>query len=116
LIDFWGSWCEPCRKSHPHLKALYDKYKSRGFEIVGIATESGSKDKKEEAWRKAVKEDNINWLQVLNDPEKTDIVKAYGIAAYPTKVLLDKEGTIILRTVGGEGNELDEKLQELLGN
>lgn len=115
LIDFWGSWCGPCRDSHPHLIALYEKYKNKGFEIVGVATESGSLEKKEEAWRKAVTEDKINWLQVLNNPEVNDIVKAYGIAAFPTKVLLDKDGTIILRTVGGEGNDLDAKLEELLG-
>lgn len=119
LIDFWGSWCAPCRASHPHLKEIYSKYKDQGFEILGIAQETAATlDKCEAAWKKAIEKDGITWLQVLNnlDIDKFDAVKAYGISAFPSKILLDKEGKIIDRYVGEEKERFDAKLKELFGN
>lgn len=117
LLDFWGSWCHPCRASHPHLKELYGKYKAEGFEIVGIASENGSAEKCRKVWLDAIKMDGINWVNVLNNEgiEQFDAVTAYGVSAFPTKILLDKEGKIIGRWVGGEAKELDVKLKEVLG-
>nr|WP_121271993.1 TlpA disulfide reductase family protein [Pedobacter schmidteae] len=117
LIDFWGSWCGPCRSSHPHLKALYAKYKADGFEILGIAQEQGQTlESSRKAWVKAIEEDKIDWIQVLNDEgiEQFNAVKAYGVTAFPTKILLDKEGKIIARNVG-DGTEIDAKLKEIFG-
>jgi len=117
LLDFWGSWCGPCRQSHPHLKSLYEKYKSKGFEIVGIAQEQGSDlGKSRKSWLNAIEVDGIDWIQVLNneDVQKFDVVKAYGVTAFPTKVLLDREGKIIARYVG-DSEEIDRKLAELMG-
>ncbi|MGO4289114.1 redoxin family protein [Chitinophaga sp. RAB17] len=113
LLDFWGSWCGPCRQSHPHLKELYNQYKSAGFEIVGIAQEQG--DDATAVWKKAIAEDGLPWIQVLNNTgiEKFDAVKAYGITAFPTKILLDKDGKIIGRYVGQEAEGLTEKLTGL---
>lgn len=119
LLDFWGSWCHPCRASHPHLKEVYSKYKSQGFEIVGIAEEMGrDPEKNRKTWLDAIKTDGINWVNVLNNEgvEQFDAVKAYGISAFPTKLLLDKEGKIIGRWIGGEAKELDAKLLEVFGN
>jgi thiol-disulfide isomerase/thioredoxin len=113
LIDFWGSWCGPCRASHPHLKKIYNSYKRKGLQIVGVAYENGEKIKQQEVWKKAITEDKMNWLQILNDPAKTDIVKMYGISAFPTKVLADRNGKIILRMIGDDGEELDKKLAEI---
>ncbi|MDR6782750.1 thiol-disulfide isomerase/thioredoxin [Pedobacter africanus] len=117
LLDFWGSWCGPCRSSHPHLKKLYAKYKAEGFEIVGIAQEQSEKLADNlKTWKKAIAEDGIGWIQVLNnDGIKTfDAVRAYGVSAFPTKILLDKEGKIVARYVG-DGEEIDAKLRALFG-
>ncbi|SKB95992.1 Thiol-disulfide isomerase or thioredoxin [Sphingobacterium nematocida] len=117
LLDFWGSWCGPCRSSHPHLKKLYAKYKADGFEILGIAHEQRrSIEENRKAWKDAIQEDDISWIQVLNNEgiEAFDAVKAYGVTAFPTKILLDKEGKIIARYVGG-GVEIDEQLKSLFG-
>lgn len=117
LLDFWGSWCGPCRASFPHLKELYAKYKPEGFEILGIALEQSDQlDENIATWKKTVKEDNLPWLQVLDnqDREKFDAVKSYGVTAFPTQLLLDKDGKIMARYVG-ENEDLDKKLEEIFG-
>lgn len=113
LVDFWGSWCGPCRRSHPHLKDLYAQYKKKGLEIIGIASE-GAYEASQNVWRKAVKEDGINWLQVLNDPEKNDLVEAFAVTAFPTKFIVDRQGNIVLKLIGDEHEELDKTLAALL--
>ncbi len=118
LIDFWGSWCGPCRESHPYLKKLYKKYKDKGLEIVGIAQEQmGDLEKDRRIWLDAVKTDGLDWIQVLNNDgiRQFDAVKAYGITAFPTKILLDKDGRIIDRMVGEEEGPLTAKLKEIFG-
>lgn len=117
LLDFWGSWCGPCRASHPHLKAIYSKYKSKGLEILGIAEEHGKTlEDNKKSWKKAVEEDGMNWLQVLNneDQQVFDAVKSYGVSVFPTKVLLDKEGKVLARYTG-DSKEIDTKLAEIFG-
>ncbi len=114
LIDFWGSWCVPCRASFPHLKELYNKYKDLGFEIVGVAKENGSKEEQLKAWRNAIEADKINWLNVLNDPAQTDILKKYGVVAFPTKILVDRDGIIRGRFVGNQTDNFEDILNKLL--
>jgi thiol-disulfide isomerase/thioredoxin len=121
LIDFWGSWCVPCRISHPALKELYDQYKSKGFEIIGISNEiaNSNRDKKKQdvAWRKAVKEDGLSWPQILYDPAIKDIVKEYDINGYPTKFLVDQNGKFVMRILGNSEKlhaELAAKLATLM--
>ncbi|TCC92537.1 TlpA disulfide reductase family protein [Pedobacter hiemivivus] len=117
LLDFWGSWCVPCRQTHPHLKELYGKYKSKGLEIVAVANEK-SKDleKGKQAWHAAIKKDDINWVHVLNDEGSgaPDIVSAYGITSYPTKLLLDQKGKILMRVSSGLNEEMDHLIEKLL--
>lgn len=118
ILDFWGSWCGPCRASHPHLKGVYEKYKSEGLTIVGICSEKKEDIATcEKSWKKAVKKDGMPWTQVLNnyDKETTDLVKLYAIEGFPTKIILNKEGKIFYRILGGKANLLDEKLKELIG-
>jgi len=121
LIDFWGSWCVPCRISHPALKELYNQYKSKGFEIIGISNEiaNSNRDKKKQdnAWRKAVKEDGLTWPQILYDPAIKDIVKEYDINGYPTKFLVDQNGKFVMRLLGNSERlhaELAAKLASLM--
>lgn len=113
LLDFWGSWCQPCRKSHPHLLALYNQYKTKGFEIVGIAKERGADPIS--SWKKAVKEDNIQWTHLLHNQmqEQYNLIKLYNITAFPTKILIDPNGIIIWKGVGNQGAELDEQLAKI---
>ncbi len=104
LLEFWGSWCVPCRKGNPHLKELYYHYKDKGFEIIGIAKD----DKSKEDWRKAVEKDGLPWHQILVD----NLDAKYNIKSYPTKILIDKQGIIIGR-YGEEEKELDEQLNSI---
>ncbi|HWW41558.1 TlpA disulfide reductase family protein [Pedobacter sp.] len=115
LLDFWGSWCGPCRKSNPHLKELYNKYSKQGFEIVGIAQENRSLEKGKVSWKKAVEEDGLPWIQLLNEELKAaggDLVKAYNVHSFPTKILINKDGIILWKGVGSEKG-LDELLTEI---
>lgn len=120
LVDFWASWCVPCRKGNPHLKKLYNQYKNRGFEIIGISDDDGN----HAAWKKAVDQDGIGiWKHVLrgfnmekrmkNEKNPDDISDYYGISSLPTKILINKEGVIIGR-YGSEEAELDAKLAEVM--
>lgn len=124
LIDFWASWCLPCRKGNPHLKKLYAEYKDKGFEIIGISDD----DSKPAAWKKAVEQDSIGmWKHVLRglDWEKIragivnekDISKKYGIYSLPTKILIDPQGKVIARYEGGDKDDekMDEKLKTVFG-
>lgn len=120
LLDFWGSWCHPCRASHPHLKELYSKFKDKGFEIVGIASEHAkTAEERNKLWTTAIAEDGLTWLQVLNNvnADQFDAVKEYGVTAFPTKILLDRDGNIIGKYVGNGngGNAFGARLEELLG-
>jgi thiol-disulfide isomerase/thioredoxin len=121
LLDFWASWCVPCREGNPHLKTLYAKYKDKGFEIIGISDD----DTKPDAWRNAVKQDQIGmWKHVLRGLKQTstgfdrtnDISENFGIYTLPTKILIDKNGKIIGRYGEGEGDvvAMDKKLAEVL--
>lgn len=123
LLDFWASWCVPCRAGNPHLIELYKQYRNRGLEIVGISDD----DSKPEAWRKAVEKDRIGiWKHVLRgfdvkkrmkgEANPDDLSEQYGIHSLPTKILIDKEGVIIGRYGGGGENDdaLDAKLAALM--
>lgn len=117
LLDFWASWCVPCRQGNPHLISVYNKYKDAGFEIIGISDD----DRNEAAWKKAVEQDQIQiWKHVLRGlkmennviDRSQDISEHYGIHTLPTKILIDPQGIIIGRygSGGGSDADLDAKL------
>ena len=117
LLDFWGSWCMPCRATHPHLKELYAEYKDKGLEIVAVAQEKGKTlEASRASWLAAIKKDDINWVHVLNNDgiEEMDIIKAYGISGFPTKVLLDRDGKVLMRVTSAATNDIDLLIKKLL--
>ncbi|SJZ63609.1 Peroxiredoxin [Chitinophaga eiseniae] len=122
LLDFWGSWCYPCRMSHPHLREVYARYKAAGFEILGVSNERGDPAGWKEKWTKAMDTDQMTWLNVLNTAASTDkekgVLDAYDVKAFPTKILIDREGKIVVKLVGnseGSRDALDAQLERLLG-
>lgn len=109
LLDFWASWCGPCRISNKGLVKLYPKYKDKGFEILGVSLDEDLSD-----WQKAVKKDKISWLQVIdNGGWESKTVNQWRISAIPTSYLINKDGALVAMDL--EGKELEKALKELLG-
>ena len=109
LVDFWASWCGPCRKAIPGVKALYEKYRKQGFGVVGV-----SFDSKKEAWVKAIKDLDLPWPQ-MSDLKGWDCLASdlYNIKAIPFTLLVTKDGTIVARNIDGE-ELLEQRIQEYL--
>jgi len=108
LIDFWASWCGPCRKEMPNVVKAYAKYKDKGFEIYGV-----SLDQEKDRWVEAIAKDGITWPQVSDLKYwSSDAAKLYNVQGIPYTVLLDKEGKIIAKNL--RGAELEKKIAEIL--
>lgn len=110
MIDFWASWCGPCRKENPNVVANYHKYKDKGFDILGV-----SLDRDMAAWRKAIQADGLPWHHI-SDLKGWQSAHAalYSVTSIPQTLLLDREGKIIARNLRGEA--LGAKLKELFGS
>ncbi|KAF2519188.1 AhpC/TSA family protein [Flavobacterium salilacus subsp. salilacus] len=109
IIDFWASWCKPCRMENPNVVAMYNELHDKGLNIIGV-----SLDKDGEAWKKAIAEDSLTWSHISNlkfweDP----IAKQYGVQSIPATFILDAKGKIVAKNLRGE--ELKAKVKELLG-
>jgi len=109
LLDFWASWCGPCRFSNKKLVKLYSKYKSQGFEIYSVSIDDSRGD-----WKKAIQKDKITWIQV-NDAGGWDARTAitWNITGIPTSYLINKEGKLVGMDL--EGKDLEEAVKDLLG-
>jgi thiol-disulfide isomerase/thioredoxin len=107
LIDFWASWCGPCRAEFPNLKRIYDLYKSKGFEIYAV-----SLDRDAASWNGAIASSKLNWLHVSDLKYwSCEPAKQYKVTGIPFTVLIDKNGNVIAKNLRGE--ELEKKLEEL---
>ncbi len=105
LVDFWASWCQPCRQENPNVVKAYKAYNSKGFDVLSVSV-----DRDENAWKEAIKADGLVWTQLHDTDNKA--AEMYAIQSIPTTFLLDKDGVIIATNLRGEA--LEAKLKELM--
>lgn len=112
LIDFWASWCGPCRAENPNVVDAYNQYKDKNFTILGISLDNpGKKD----AWLAAIEKDQLNWTQLSDlNGWSNAVAKQYGIRSIPQNFLIDPNGKIIAKNLRGEA--LHQKLKEVIGS
>ncbi len=108
IIDFWASWCGPCRRENPNVVALYNEYHSKGLNIIGV-----SLDKSADKWKEAIAKDGLAWTQISNLMEWNDpIAKKYGVESIPATFVLNQYGVVVAKNLSGE--KLREKVAEML--
>jgi len=110
LLDFWASWCKPCRRENPNVVRVYEKYKDKGFTVMSV-----SLDKAKANWLAAIKQDNLTWPYHVSDLKfwSSKAAKLYGVSGIPFTVLIDKEGKIIRTRL--RGIDLETELARILG-
>jgi thiol-disulfide isomerase/thioredoxin len=109
LIDFWASWCGPCRAAIPKVKELYSEYKDKGFDVLSVSI-----DDDKGAWRKAMKDENMPWEQLLS-PDKDKTMKQFQFSGIPTMYLIDPAGNII-KSFTGYSPESEKEIKTILKN
>jgi len=108
LIDFWASWCRPCRMENPNVVAAYNRFKNKGFTVLGV-----SMDSNRDPWLAAIQQDNLTWTHVSDlKGWGNEVGKLYGVTGIPQNYLIDKEGKIVAKDLRGPA--LDEKLAEII--
>ena len=109
LVDFWASWCSPCRRENPNVVKMYNKYKDQGFTVYSV-----SLDKDPEAWKRAIKADGLAWPNHVSDllEWNTPLLQTYGFNSIPYTVLVGKDGKILGTNL--RGASLEQKLKEVL--
>ncbi|MDB5000436.1 MAG: hypothetical protein JWR76_1513 [Mucilaginibacter sp.] len=111
LIDFWASWCGPCRQENPNVVRTYNKYKNKNFTILGVSLD---RESGKSAWLAAIKNDGLTWTQVSDLKYWNNLAAAvYGVRSIPQNFLIDPTGKIVAKDL--RGDDLDNKLAELLG-
>ncbi|PWT73757.1 MAG: hypothetical protein C5B59_12595 [Bacteroidetes bacterium] len=108
LVDFWASWCEPCRMENPNVVKAYQRFKDKNFTVLGVSIDS-----KKDAWQKAIKDDNLTWTHVSDLKYwSSAAVQIYKFDGIPFNVLIDPQGKVIAESLRGDG--LENKLNEVL--
>jgi peroxiredoxin len=107
LVDFWASWCVPCRAENPNVVAAYEKYKEKNFKVLGI-----SLDTDKDRWLKAIAEDKLPWKQLCDFlANKSEVAQLYNISSIPSNILIDPNGKIVGKNL--RGKDLHNRLDEL---
>ena len=110
LIDFWASWCRPCRMENPNVLATYNKYKNKNYTVLGVSI-----DKAKESWMDAIKVDGLPWTHVLDSQDPNiSIGQKFRISTIPQNLLVDPNGILIAKNLRGPA--LETKLASLFGN
>ncbi len=109
LVDFWASWCGPCRKENPYTVEIYEAYKDKGFTVYSV-----SLDQNKAAWQKAIQKDGLPWANHVSDLKgwRNKAAADYGVEAIPATFLVDRNGTIVAKDV--HGGELDKAVRKAL--
>jgi len=116
LLDFWASWCKPCRKENPNVVRAYDKYKTKGFTVFSVSLDQDRGDGRGKTkWEKAIADDNLKWDYHVSDLKgwKSSASALYGVKSIPQTFLIDANGRIVAKNLRGAA--LETKLAELLG-
>ena len=110
LLDFWASWCRPCRGENPHVVAMYQKYHDKGFEVFSV-----SLDRDKESWKRAIAADGLVWPNHVSDLKywSSEAARIYGVSSIPSTYLLDQNGRIIAKNLRGEA--LSNALKQIFG-
>ena len=110
LIDFWASWCGPCRQESRHLRKAYNTYKNQNFTIVSVSVD---KPRDREKWLDAIKADGLVWTQLLDDKKTSD---SYGVESLPSAFLIDPEGNLLSQGETLRGQDLMKTLAKYIKN
>lgn len=110
IVEFWASWCGPCRRENPNLVKVYEKYHDKGLEIIGVSLD---KPGQKARWQKAIEDDNLNWhhvgsLQYFRDP----VARMYDVNSIPASFILDEDGKIVAKRLRGQA--LEDQIASML--
>jgi len=110
LVDFWASWCGPCRRENPNVVQAFNQFKNKNFTILGVSLDRPGQ---KENWIKAIKEDNLTWTHISDLKFwQSEVVPVYQLSGIPFNVLVDPDGKVVAENL--RGNALEQKLQEFL--